>query len=176
MAAERKVIDVMELAEPGRLKRELGEHPEGFTVGERGRLIGTIVPEGELERDRDHEFDRRLDAIRVYGVDGSPLPDRRMTTDEVERLVSNGPIFSNETCEQLRWNRRFDRGLADIGGAIGPMPTFTFTPERLNRILNIIGSIKGIDADEMRRIVDEGRRLSPDEQDNADQAADTIRT
>ena len=86
MVAERKVIDVADLAEPGRLERELGENPQGVTVGERGRIIGTIIPEGERKRDR--EPDGRLTSIPVYGVDGSPLPDRRMTPDEVEDLLA----------------------------------------------------------------------------------------
>ena len=87
MVAERKVIDVTELAEPGRLARELGKHPEGLTVGEQGRVIGTIMPEDDRTRERKRETDRRLAAIRIYGVDGSPLPDRRMTPEDVERLL-----------------------------------------------------------------------------------------
>ncbi len=169
MVAVRKEIDITELAEPDRLSQELGEHPEGLLVRERGQVIATIIP------GRDRELDRMRSAIPVFGVDGSPLPDRRMTSEQVDLIRTNGPIFSDETYEQLLWNRRFDRGLADIGGAIGPMPTFTFTPERLNRILDIIGSIKGIDVDEMRRIVDESRRLSPGDQAEPDPVADATR-
>lgn len=90
MVAERKVIDITEIAEPGRLARELGEHPEGLTVGERGRVIGTIVPEHHLDRkrERERELERKLSAIPVYGVNGSPLPDRRMTPGEVEQLLA----------------------------------------------------------------------------------------
>lgn len=90
MVTDRKVIDVTELAEPGRLARELGEHPEGLVVGEHGRVIGTIVPERDLDRkrERERELERKLSAIPVYGVDGSPLPDRRMTPDEVEQLLA----------------------------------------------------------------------------------------
>lgn len=90
MVAERKVIDVTELAEPGRLARELDEHPDGLVVGERGRVIGTIVPERDLDhkRERERERERTRSAIPVYGVDGSPLPDLRMTPDEVEQLLA----------------------------------------------------------------------------------------
>jgi hypothetical protein len=130
MVAERKVIDVTELAEPGRLARELGEHPEGLVVGEHGRVIGTIVPEHDLDRkrerereferrpeperrrERDLEIDRRLAAIPIYGVDGTPLPDRRMT------------------------------------------------PKQVQDLLDAIGSMRQIDTEEMHRIVDEGRQLS----------------
>ena len=163
-------IDVTELAKPGRLAQALGAHPEGLLIREGGKVIATITPE------REHELDRMRAAIPVFGVDDSSFPEGRMTSEQVEQPGSNGPSFSDETYEQPRWNRRFDRGLADIGGAIGPMPTFSFTAKRLNRILNIIGSIKGIDADEMRRIVDEGRQSSPGEHRDADQAGDALRT
>ena len=104
------MIDVTELAEPGRLARELDKHPEGLAVGERGRVIGTIMPKRERADERDIE--RRLDAIPVYGVDGSPLPDGRMTPEQVEEL------------------------------------------------LDIIGSMRQIDTDAMHCIVEEGRQMS----------------
>lgn len=81
MVSVRREIDVTELAAPGRLARELGEHPEGLLIREGGKVIATIMPE------REGELDRMRAAIPVFGVDSSPLPDRRMTSEQVEQLL-----------------------------------------------------------------------------------------
>lgn len=198
MVAERKVIEVTELSEPGRLARELSEHPEGVAIGEHGRVIGTIMPETDL--------DSRLTEIPVHGVDGSPLLDGRTSPEQVERLLATfkpkttldaepsaverpsvidavsgtthlGSIekdVHDDWYAQWKWNRRFDHGVVDIGNAIGPLPRFAFSAERLNLILGIIGRIKDLDAHELRRIVDQSRQLPIEFSAEDEQAINTI--
>lgn len=75
--------------------------------------------------------------------------------------------------------REIDRRLSEIpvyGTNGDPLPRRPMTPEQVGRILDIVGSMRTIDTDEMHRIVDESRRLSPGEQGKPDQAADTTRT
>lgn len=157
-----KAIDLEEITNGDALARELERHPEGVILRRSGRQVAVVsaIAHGDVV----HPGPEDAEAPPVFT--GAAL---------LEFIRKNGPIFSDETYEQLLWNRRFDRGLAEIGSAIGPMPKFFFTPERLNRILDIIGSIKGIDADEMRRIVEESRQLSAGERETPEQASDMSR-
>lgn len=80
MVAERKTIDLEDIAGGDALASELDRHPDGLILRRGGREIATIVPGSEI--------DRRLAAIPVYGVDGSPLPNGGLTPDQIEELLA----------------------------------------------------------------------------------------
>ncbi len=59
--------------------------------------------------------------------------------------------------------REIDRRLATIpvyGTNGDPLPCRPMTPEQVGKILDIVGSMRNIDTDEMHRVVDEGRQRS----------------
>lgn len=81
MVAERKAIDIEGAPVLEELTRELARNPAGLELRRAGQVIATIMPE------REGGLDRMRTAIPVFGVDGSPLPDRRMTPEQVEQLL-----------------------------------------------------------------------------------------
>ncbi len=78
MVAERKMIDLEDIAGGDALASELDLHPGGLILRRGGQEIATVFP--------GNEIDRRLAAIPVYGVDGSPLPKGGLTPDQIEEL------------------------------------------------------------------------------------------
>lgn len=102
MVAERKTIDLEDIAGGDVLASELDRHPDGLILRRGGQEIAMIVPKNEI--------DRRLAAIPVYGADGMAIPSR--------------PV----------------------------------TPETIERIAKIVGTMRNIDADAMHRLVEDGRR------------------
>ncbi len=80
MVAERKMIDLEDIAGGDALASELDRHPDGLILRRGGREIAMIVP--------GNEIDRRLAAIPVHGVDGSPLPNGGLTSDQIEQLLA----------------------------------------------------------------------------------------
>lgn len=102
MVAERKMIDLEDIAGGDVLASELDRHPDGLILRRGGQEIATIVPRNEI--------DRRLTAIPVYGMDGMAIPNRPVTSETIERIVE------------------------------------------------IVGSMRNIDSDAMHRFVEDGRR------------------
>lgn len=158
MVAERMAIDLESIVDSDALALELERHPEGLVVRRGGRRFAVL----STIEDRD------------VATHDSSDPKATASRPRAERTESAAADFSGDWYEYVQWTRRFDHGLADIGGAIGPLPRFEFTPERLSRVLDIIASLKDLDADEMRRIVEESLRQSSTGHDEDEQAADAI--
>lgn len=128
MVAERKVIDLEDIAGGDALADELERHPEGVVLRRGGRDFATVLSgTGSIDE-------------AVGEADGRTVRWR----DALEGLAS-------------------DSSLAAIpvdGSVHDSITTRPMTPERLERILRIIGPRDDLAAADMHRRVEENRQAS----------------
>jgi hypothetical protein len=118
-------------------------------------------PEGmEVRRDG-----RRLGMLTLSRPADEPTPSPSADSDRTN--------WSPED-----WERERDRLLAAIpvlGSDGTPLALRPMTPERIERIVDIVGSLQGlVDTEQMHQIVEDGRQTSIRLQHEAEQAEDGI--